>query len=94
MWHPYYTKLCNMEALLRHPYVIGDARQNRRNTGILDWRSRPDTMSRRKGSIVVGTVRTNKTRYAETETNARRQRPVRGPQYDHVGAEASENGGE
>jgi transitional endoplasmic reticulum ATPase len=40
----------------------------------------------------IETVRTNKTRYAEAETNARRQRPVRGPQYDHVGAEA--NGGD
>jgi transitional endoplasmic reticulum ATPase len=42
----------------------------------------------------IETVRTNKTRYAEAETHAHRQRPVRGPQYDHVGAEATENGGE
>jgi shikimate kinase len=34
----------------------------------------------------IETVRTNKARYAEAETSARRQRPIRGPQYDHVGA--------
>jgi ATP-dependent 26S proteasome regulatory subunit len=33
------------------------------------------------------TVRANKARYAEAEARARRQRPLRGPQYDHVGAE-------
>jgi ATP-dependent 26S proteasome regulatory subunit len=34
----------------------------------------------------IETVRANKARYAEAESCARRQRPVRGPQYDHVGA--------
>jgi hypothetical protein len=33
----------------------------------------------------IETVRTNKARYAEADTSARRQRPIRGPQYDHVG---------
>src|SRR5262249_31617225 len=37
----------------------------------------------------VQTVRANKARYAEAEARARRQRPLRGPQYDHVGAEMS-----
>jgi predicted AAA+ superfamily ATPase len=37
----------------------------------------------------VQTVRANKARYAEAEARARRQRPLRGPQYDHVGAEKS-----
>jgi ATP-dependent 26S proteasome regulatory subunit len=35
----------------------------------------------------IETVRANKARYAEAEARARRQRPLRGPQYDHVGAE-------
>jgi ATP-dependent 26S proteasome regulatory subunit len=35
----------------------------------------------------VDTVRANKARYAEAEARARGQRPLRGPQYDHVGAE-------
>jgi hypothetical protein len=34
----------------------------------------------------VETVRANKARYAEAEAQARQQRPLRGPQYDHVGA--------
>jgi cytidylate kinase len=37
--------------------------------------------------LAVETVRANKTRYAEAEARARGQRPLRGPQYDHVGAE-------
>jgi ATP-dependent 26S proteasome regulatory subunit len=32
------------------------------------------------------TVRANKQRYSEAERLARAQRPLRGPQYDHVGA--------
>jgi transitional endoplasmic reticulum ATPase len=35
----------------------------------------------------VETVRANKARYAEAEARARGQRPLRGPHYDHVGAE-------
>jgi hypothetical protein len=42
----------------------------------------------------VATVSTNKRRYAEAETRARRQRPVRGPHFDHVGALAVEDGEE
>jgi predicted AAA+ superfamily ATPase len=36
------------------------------------------------------TVATNKRRYADAEARARRQRPVRGPQFDHVGAADSD----
>jgi transitional endoplasmic reticulum ATPase len=36
----------------------------------------------------IETVRGNKARYAEA--HARRQRPIRGPQYDHVGAASDE----
>jgi ATP-dependent 26S proteasome regulatory subunit len=35
----------------------------------------------------IQTVRANKARYAEAEERARRQRPLRGPLYDRVGAE-------
>lgn len=35
----------------------------------------------------AATVSANKRRYADAETRARRQRPVRGPHFDHVGAE-------
>ncbi len=42
----------------------------------------------------IATVRANKTRYAEAEVVARRQRPIRGPQYDHVGAAPGEDGDE
>jgi hypothetical protein len=34
----------------------------------------------------AATVSANKRRYAEAEARARRQRPVRGPHFDHVGA--------
>ena len=34
----------------------------------------------------VATVSANKRRYAEAGSRARRQRPVRGPHFDHVGA--------
>jgi AAA+ superfamily predicted ATPase len=40
----------------------------------------------------IETVRTNKARYAEAEVVARRQRPIRGPQYDHVGAVSLDDG--
>jgi transitional endoplasmic reticulum ATPase len=40
----------------------------------------------------IETVRANKARYAEAEFHARRQRPIRGPQYDHVGAARDEDG--
>jgi ATP-dependent 26S proteasome regulatory subunit len=40
----------------------------------------------------IETVRANKSRYAEAEAQARRQRPIRGPQYDHVGAARDEDG--
>jgi hypothetical protein len=40
----------------------------------------------------IETVRANKARYAEVEAHARRQRPIRGPQYDHVGAARDEDG--
>jgi SpoVK/Ycf46/Vps4 family AAA+-type ATPase len=35
----------------------------------------------------AATVSANKRRYADAETRARRQRPVRAPHFDHVGAE-------
>jgi ATP-dependent 26S proteasome regulatory subunit len=34
----------------------------------------------------IATVSANKRRYADAEARARRQRPVRGPHFDHVGA--------
>jgi hypothetical protein len=34
----------------------------------------------------AATVSANKRRYAAAEARARRQRPVRGPHFDHVGA--------
>jgi ATP-dependent 26S proteasome regulatory subunit len=37
-------------------------------------------------------VSANKRRYAEAEARARRQRPVRGPHFDHVGAAPAEDG--
>jgi ATP-dependent 26S proteasome regulatory subunit len=40
----------------------------------------------------VATVSTNKRRYAEAEARARRQRPLRGPHFDHVGAVPVEDG--
>ncbi len=40
----------------------------------------------------IETVRANQARYAEAEAVARRQRPIRGPQYDHVGAATGEDG--
>jgi transitional endoplasmic reticulum ATPase len=42
----------------------------------------------------IETVWANKTRYAEAEAVARRQRPIREPQYDHVGAVTGEDGEE
>src|SRR5207248_3180944 len=38
------------------------------------------------------TVFKNKRRYAEAEARARRQRPVRGPHFDHVGTSAVGDG--
>lgn len=40
----------------------------------------------------VETVRANKARYAEAEACARRQRPIRAPHYDHVGAGTGADG--
>jgi SpoVK/Ycf46/Vps4 family AAA+-type ATPase len=42
----------------------------------------------------VATVSANKQRYAEAEARARRQRPVRGPHFDHVGAVPIQDGEE
>lgn len=42
----------------------------------------------------IETVRANKARYAGAEAVAHRQRPIRGPQYDHVGAALGGDGEE